>query len=418
MALHPPEHTPPVAPVVSEGDAVNPNQVETVAREVTIVAHDVGPVRGMERQLSDLVIGLRELGHRVTVIARTCELPADADIAFHRVLGPSRPFLLAYPWFLVAGSLAVRRWRRGIVQATGAIVLNRVDVVSVHYCQQVGTATPSHDTWMYRAHIRAIGGLKRIGERLCFRLSRAAAFVCVSAGVAEEVREHYPELAGRVITIYNGIDTTGFAPGLRRQEAGSLRAALNLPEDGLVAAFVASEWERKGLAALLRALALAPGWSLVVAGEGDEARYRELADTVGVGQAVRWLGVTRDVPLVYELADAFVLPTSYETFSLVTFEAAASGLAILATPVNGVRELIEHGHNGLLITAEPELIAERLRHLAADPELRSRLGCAARQSALAFGRERMVAEHEALYLRLVAPQSSQPASAAESASGG
>jgi UDP-glucose:(heptosyl)LPS alpha-1,3-glucosyltransferase len=381
-------------------------------REVTIVAHDIGPVRGMERQLSDLVSGLRELGHRVTVIARACELPADAGVAFHRVRGPSRPFLLAYPWFMVAGSLAVRRWRRGIVQATGAIVLNRVDVVSVHYCQQVGTATPSRDTWMYRTHIKLTGGVKRIGERLCFRMSRARAFVCVSAGVAEEVREHYPGLADRVLTIYNGIDTASFAPGLRRVQARALRAALDLPEHGLVAAFVASEWERKGLAALISALADAPGWSLVVAGEGDEARYRELAQAAGVGDAVRWLGVTRDVPLVYELADAFVLPTSYETFSLVTFEAAASGLAILATPVNGVRELIEDGHNGMLITAEPAVIAERLRRLAADPELRSRLGRAARQSALAFGRERMVAEHEALYRRLAGASGAEPASGA------
>ncbi len=58
---------------------------------------------------------------------------------------------------------------------------------------------------------------------------------------------------------------------------------------------------------------------------------------------MHWLGVVRDIQVVYELADAFVLPSSYETFSLVTFEAAASGLPILATPVNGVRELIATG---------------------------------------------------------------------------
>jgi hypothetical protein len=44
--------------------------------EVTIVAHDIGPVGGMERVLSELILGLRERGERVTVIARTCELPA------------------------------------------------------------------------------------------------------------------------------------------------------------------------------------------------------------------------------------------------------------------------------------------------------------------------------------------------------
>src|SRR5271168_4824924 len=102
--------------------------------DVTIVAHDIGAVGGMERQLTELILGLRRLGHHVTVIARTCELPSGSGVAFHRVRAPGRPFLLAYPWFMLAGSLAVRRWRSGVVQVTGAIVLNRVDVVAVHSC--------------------------------------------------------------------------------------------------------------------------------------------------------------------------------------------------------------------------------------------------------------------------------------------
>ena len=51
----------------------------------------------------------------------------------------------------------------------------------------------------------------------------------------------------------------------------------------------------RGSAALIEALALAREWDLVVAGGGDEERYRELADSLGVGGAVHWLGVTRDV---------------------------------------------------------------------------------------------------------------------------
>jgi UDP-glucose:(heptosyl)LPS alpha-1,3-glucosyltransferase len=370
------------------------------ASPVTIVAHDIGSVRGMERQLSALIMGLRRLGHPVTVIARTYELPASAGVTFHRVRGPGRPFLIAYPWFLLAGSLAVRRWRRGVVQATGAIVFNRLDVIAVHYCHQVATATPSRSTPMFRIHVRLAGVMKRVGERLCFAINRPAAVVCVSEGVAEEIREHFPRLADRVLTIHNGIDTEGFTPAMRQRDAQALRTRLAIPDGRLVAAFVASEWERKGLAPLLQALALAPEWDLVVAGGGDEAHYRELADSLGVGAAVHWLGVTREVQLVYELADAFVLPSSYETFSLVTFEAAASGLPVLATPVNGVRELIEDGYNGFLISREPRAIADRLTQLGADPALRTRLGQAARRSALAYDSERMVAGHHKLYVRL------------------
>src|SRR3984957_8150655 len=193
------------------------------AGEVTIVAHDIGAVRGMERQISALVTGLLELGHKVTVIGRTCDLPPGAAVTFHRVRGPSRPFVIAYPWFLVAGSLAVRRWRRGIVQATGAIVLNRVDVIAVHYCHRVGSPPPSRAPRVFPAHVRLAGALKRLGERVCFCINRAATFVCVSEGLAEELREYYPALAGRIVTIYNGIETSSFAPGMRHAEAVTLR---------------------------------------------------------------------------------------------------------------------------------------------------------------------------------------------------
>lgn len=365
--------------------------------EVTIVAHDIGAVGGMERVLGELILGLRERGHEVHVIARTCELPASAGFHFHRVRAPSRPFLLAYPWFMLTGSLALRRLRRGVVQSTGAIVLNPLDIVAVHYCHQVGPANPSRSAALFRWQVRAAAVLKRVGERVCFATNRPAAFVCVSDGVAEEMREHFPRVADRVMTIHNGVDTDSFAPGARSEDARVERARLEIPADALVAAFVGSEWERKGLEPALRALAFTPGWYLAVAGGGDRARYEALADELGVSSRIRWLGITSDVQLVYALADAFVLPSSYETFSLVTFEAAASGLSILAAPVSGVRELIEDGRNGFLIDRDPRLIAERLTQLAEDRELRRRFGQAARESALEFTWGRMVGLHHDLY---------------------
>lgn len=371
---------------------------------VTIVVHDLGPVGGMELVLSELVLGLRALDHPVTVIARTCELPAGAGVSFHRVRGPARPFLVAYPWFMLAGSLALLRLRRrrpGIVQATGAIVLGHLDVIAVHYCHQVGPANPSRAAWAYRAHATVVARLKRIAERVCFRANRAATFVCVSDGVAQEMRTHFPELAERVLTIHNGVDTERFAPGRYRAQAQEMRDALAIAPGRLVAAMVGSEWERKGLAPLIEAVALAEGWDVVVAGGGDRARYQRLADALGVGRSVHWLGITHEVEHLYALADAFLLPTSYETFSLVTFEAAASGLPILATAVNGVRELIEDDRNGFVVTRDPQMIAARLARLA-DPALRERFGGAARAAALRFSWQEMVAAHDRLYSRLLA----------------
>lgn len=368
------------------------------AHEVTIVAHDVGSVGGMERQLAELVLGLRRLGYAVTVIARTCELPIDAGVRFHRVRGPSRPFLLAYPWFMIVGSLAVRRWRGGLVQATGAIVLNRVDAIAVHCCHAVFRAAPNRTGRLFRWYVELVGLMSRAGERLCFRTNRARYLVCVSDGVAEEIRQHHARAAGRVLTIHNGVDTVAFAPGVRESEARSLKVDLGIEPTRLVVAFVGDG--NKGLRWVLEALSNAPDWDLVVAGRGHIRRYQELADSLGISKSVHWLGVVQDIQVVYELADAFVLPSSYETFSLVTFEAAASGLPILATPVSGVRELIRDEQNGFLIRADPEMIAERLRRLAADPAMRRRLGLSARESALRFTWEQMLAKHDDLYSRL------------------
>lgn len=370
--------------------------------EVTIVAHHVGPVGGMERIISELALGLRRRGHPVSVIAYACDLPEEAGVTFHRVRGPSRPFVLSYPWFMIAGTIAVRRWRRGIVQATGAIVLNRVDFIEIQYCQQVGPATPSRSSLPFRLNVKVAGLLGRIAERVCFRVNRPWRLVCASEGVADEIREHFPKLAARAVAVQNGVDLDVFTPEPEASPASASRGELGIGPDRLVAIFVGSEWDRKGLAPVIQALALAPAWDLLVVGKGDTERYRLLAERAGVGRAVHWFGVSREVAPLYRLADAFVFPSSYEAFPLVTLEATASGLPILATPVNGVRELLEEGGNGYLIGREPSVIADRLNRLAADPQLRARLGAGARRSALEYSWEKMVDRHDALYRALPA----------------
>jgi glycosyltransferase involved in cell wall biosynthesis len=366
-------------------------------RELTLVAHHVGPVGGMERVLSELALGLVARGYRVTVIAYECELPDGSGVTFRRVRGPNRPFALSYPWFMLAGTLAVRRWRRGLVMAVGAVVLNRVDLVSIHYCQQVGPATPSRSSWLFRLNVAVSGILGRLGERICFRVNRPRRIVCVSEGVAEEISDYFPALAPRTIAIVNGVDTDAFAPDSRREDAVELRKRLGIAEQRFVAIFVGSEWQRKGLDPAIRALALAPDWDLLIVGNGDRERYQHLADRLGIAEAIHWVGVSRDVAPLYQLADALVFPTSYEAFPLVALEAAASGLPILATPVNGVRELVRDGENGFLIEADARDIGGRLCELGDDRELRRRLGAASRKAALDYSWAKMVERHDALY---------------------
>jgi UDP-glucose:(heptosyl)LPS alpha-1,3-glucosyltransferase len=91
-----------------------------------------------------------------------------------------------------------------------------------------------------------------------------------------------------------------------------------------------------------------------------------------------------EIERYYAAADVFLLPTFYEAFSLATLEAAASGLPLVVTKVNGTEELIEDGRNGFFIERDGDDIAHRLRQLRDDHRLRTMLGDAARQSALRY----------------------------------
>ncbi len=215
------------------------------------------------------------------------------------------------------------------------------------------------------------------------------------------MREHFPQLADRVVTIHNGVDIDTFAPGAHTQDARALRSTLSIAEDRLVAAFVGGEWERKGLEPLIQGTGAGTRMGCRGRRERRPQALSAARQTPSAwGQAVHWLGVSRNVPAVYELADAFVFPSSYEAFPLVALEAAASGLPLLATPVSGVRELVQDGQAGFLIARDPAAIAERLRELAADPGRRRAMGEAARSAAERFSWSAMVTKHHELYCRL------------------
>jgi glycosyltransferase involved in cell wall biosynthesis len=92
-----------------------------------------------------------------------------------------------------------------------------------------------------------------------------------------------------------------------------------------------------------------------------------------------------------------VLPSWYETFSLAAFEAAASGLPIVAACVHGVSELVGDDVAGFSVARDANEIAAALLRLAASPDLRQRLGCAARERSSAFTWERSAAAMESVY---------------------
>ena len=122
--------------------------------------------------------------------------------------------------------------------------------------------------------------------------------------------------------------------------------------------------------------------------------------------AVEWLGRRDDMPALLRQAQVVCLPSAYgEGVPKILIEAAASGVAIVTTDTPGCREIVQHGHNGLLVPPKdtPALVAA-LAALLADPARCAQFGAAGRARVLAqFALPQVVAQTLALYARLLTP---------------
>jgi glycosyltransferase involved in cell wall biosynthesis len=369
---------------------------------VTLVAHDVGPVGGMERMLAELIRRLLDQGRRVVVISRSCEIPPHPALRWVRVPGPARPFAIAYPWFFLVGTLITWRQRRGVLHTTGAIVRNRADLSTIHFChhaarERMPLLRTSRASLHYRVNAWIATVMSRVGERSCYRPSRTRHLVAVSAGLGRELREYFPAMAEATVVIPNGVDRVEFQPN--PETRSRIRRELGLQSDDLVATFVGSEWEGKGLRFLVEALREATDWHLLVIGRGDESRYRRHSEKYAPGR-VHFIGETHSIADYYAAVDVFALPSVYESFSMSAHEAAASGLAVLITRVSGAEDLLVDGRDGWFIERDPALISDRLRRLSSDRRLLARMGAAAREATERMGWEHAAEAYQRLYEEL------------------
>jgi glycosyltransferase involved in cell wall biosynthesis len=106
---------------------------------------------------------------------------------------------------------------------------------------------------------------------------------------------------------------------------------------------------------------------------------QDLAERIGISDAIHWLGLRDDMPSLLDAADAFVLSSAWEGMPLVVGEAMAMEKPVVATDVGGVRELI--GDAGVVIPPKSlEALADAMLRVMRMPEdQRNALGKAARE---------------------------------------
>jgi glycosyltransferase involved in cell wall biosynthesis len=388
------------------GEGAIPRISDRSALRVTVAAHEIGYDGGQERVTAELIGGLLERGYDVTAVAWRCDIEPHPRLRFRRVHGPRRPASLASLLFYLHGSLQVWRDRGDLRQAAGAVVVNAVDVITVHFCNHyfqtaVGVKRQSRPGLMYRVNEALYNLIARAGERWSYRPSRTRHLVPVSAGLARELERFFPSMHERISVIPNGVDRKRFSPDPRARV--EVRAKLGVPDAALAAVFLGGDWERKGLRQAIGALAHASDWQLLVVGEGDVETFRRAALESGVDGRVVFAGKRLDSWRYLAAGDAFVLPTLYEAFPLSALEAASSGLPLICTRVNGIEELIVDGENGFFAEADAIAVGDRLARLGADPELRHRMSRQARASTRRYSWPAIVDAYVQLLRRLEHP---------------
>lgn len=161
---------------------------------------------------------------------------------------------------------------------------------------------------------------------------------------------------------------------------------------------------RKGIATLLRALALLSEHTLTFVGTGA-ASYRseleQLAVDLGVESRVHWVGLvpTHEVVHHYAKADVCVFPSEWEEpFGLVPLEAMSCGRPVVATGTGGSREYLVDGYNCLLFTpGSAPALAGALARLRDEPPLLARLKEGGRATAKRLRFELFADELEAMH---------------------
>ncbi len=218
-------------------------------------------------------------------------------------------------------------------------------------------------------------------------LKRADAIIASSPGYVES-SPFLSRLRERVRVIPLGIDLTPFL-GVSRERAKRHRRRLLGNREVPIVLFVGRLRYYKGVDVLLRALAHVPEAELWIVGTGPQGEeWKQLARTLGLGERVHFLGDVPegDLPLYYAAADLFVLPSvsRAEALGLVLMEAMASGIPVISTELGtGTSFVNVHGETGLVVPAgDVQALAAAMRDLLAQPEVRARMGRAARERAM------------------------------------
>lgn len=245
-----------------------------------------------------------------------------------------------------------------------------------------------------------VRSIRVMGEK--YLTSKASVNISVSASNKQSGKNYIKGFESVVIN--NGIDQNKFSPS---KTFKNIRQELGIAEDTLLLLFIARFTHQKQPLLLIKAFqqALNSGskMHLLMVGEGDQKQEAlQLVQTLGIGNNISFESFRQDVPDMLAAADIFVLPSLWEGLPIGLLEAMSMGKAIIATEVDGTKEVLRHNENGWLIEpGNATALANAITILANDESLRNKMQQKARETVQQqFNAQHMTREIENIYKNL------------------
>ena len=346
---------------------------------------------GAERHVVDLALALRRRGHAVQLACSVGGPLAPelrtADVAVHQLM-PALVKRRASPEYAA-------RLRRHVTAG-------RFDVVHAHIHASAVAAGQATDgtgvALVLTEHTEAPwrDALDRFFIAESYR--QAVTVIAVSTPVARMLTGRFAVPRTRIRVLPPAITPPEIPPAPR---PGRWRGR---PLVGRVCRLQ----PEKGVDVFLRAAAVVreqvPDARFVVVGDGPlAARLGALAEDLGLGPAVEFLGHRPDARALIGALDVMALTSRSEGTPLVVSEALAAGVPTVCSAVGGVPDQVRHGIEGLLVRPDrPADLAAGLVRLLREPGLAARMRRAALRRATAWRHDQMVDEIEAVYGRSAA----------------
>jgi glycosyltransferase involved in cell wall biosynthesis len=361
---------------------------------------------GMEMSAVASCTRLRRRGHAVLPVCGP-----DSPIHERLVAGGFEP-LVANLW----GKVHPLQARR----LGAAIRDRRVDIVHCDWSRDLFTVVPALGgaPWVPLVLHKHVGVIrpKRLPVHV-WLYRRVDHVIAISEVIRHNFVAMHPIAPEKVSVLHHGVDLARFRrdPSWRERVRAELGAAADMLLVGIVGRVTPAKGHLEFLEMARRLAAEDPRVRFVIAGEatrGEEAEGRAILERIeacGLRDRVIVTGFRDDVPELLNALDLFVFPSRAEAFGLALVEAMAVGLPTVSTDCDGVVDIVVAGETGLMVPPrDPERLAAAVRSLLADPGRRRRMGEAgADRVRHRFSEERMDADLEILYTRLVAERAAR-----------